>query len=632
MVAINPVGSVCRGGDLRDQILDQSHLFLMRLARLFPMTRLTSVDEDLSAQALAIGGANYVEWRRRRMMARLMGLMESLSLTIFTAFELAVGILPERLTYWAWGAAYLPIGVLLFASAMALKSSGGRLDEAAWCRARRAYRVGLFLQAAYMAAILYVFTLELPVKQITVIQFILLFMVVWQIVFQSLDRFASLVHPFIIGPAIALSLYMDGSVDDAERVAVVLGLLMIGLFYIVSVILRRILNSTFELEYDELQRAAELKASSESMRLLARKYSLLVAEVGHDLRQPVQAISLAVRTLAETGCANGSALRTIEACASSLELALNSMLDYSRLSFGLTKSESRSIELRPLLRRLEIEFAGAAQAKGVVLRVQANDAVVLADQHALYRILGNLIQNALKFTHEGEVKIFAQADGNQWQLTVADTGPGIPPERQAQIFEQFVSGDELGEPASRGLGLGLAIAQRFAETMGARLECISQPQIGTQFLLRLPAAQREKRAAKHSVDLQALAGRRVLLIDDDRFILDALAGYLQRQGLIVQASADFNLPDLGSQSPDLIVSDHFLDGLPLGLEGIAQTRQRLGRPDLPAILLTGDMGVHISRSTDEMDVLLIHKPASPDSLLAAIARLLPASSPSKSIP
>jgi two-component system CheB/CheR fusion protein len=151
-------------------------------------------------------------------------------------------------------------------------------------------------------------------------------------------------------------------------------------------------------------------------------------------------------------------------------------------------------------------------------------------------------------------------------------------------------------------------------------------------LLRLPAAKREKRAAKHSVDVQALAGRRVLLIDDDRFILDALAGYLRRQGLIVQASADFNLPDFGAQTPDLIVSDHFLDGLPLGLEGIAQTRQRLGRPDLPAILLTGDMGVHISRSTEEMGVVLIHKPASPDSLLTAIARLLPVSSPSKPIP
>lgn len=604
----------------------------MRLAQLFRFTRLISVDDDLSTQALTLGCDSYVEWRKRRMMARLVALLESLSLTVFTVFELAVAILPERLTYWAWGAAYLPIGLLLFASAMALRSSGSRLDERAWHRAKRAYRIGLLLQAAYMAVILYVFSLELPVKQITVIQFILLFMVVWHIVFQSLDRFASLVHPFIIAPAIALSLYTDGAIDDAEVVAIVLGILMIGLFCVVSMILRRILQSTYELEYDDLQRVSELKATSESMRLLARKYSVLVAEVGHDLRQPVQAISLAVRTLAETGGTTGSALRTIEACATSLELALNSMLDYSRLNFGLTKSERQSIELKLLFRRLEIEFAGAAQAKGVVLRVQANDAVVLADQHALYRILGNLIQNALKFTHAGEVSIVAVADGTHWQLTVADTGPGIPPERQAQIFEQFVSGDELGEPASRGLGLGLAIAQRFAETMGARLECISKPQVGTQFLLRLPAAKRERRAAKHSVDVQALAGRRVLLIDDDRFILDALAGYLRRQGLIVQASVDFNLPDFGSQAPDLIVSDHFLDGLPLGLEGIAQIRQRLARPDLPAILLTGDMGVHISRSTDEMGVLLIHKPASPDSLLIAIARLLSLTSPSKPIP
>jgi CheY-like chemotaxis protein len=390
--------------------------------------------------------------------------------------------------------------------------------------------------------------------------------------------------------------------------------------------LRRILHSSYELEYDGLRQLAELKASSQAMRLLARKYSVLVAEVGHDLRQPVQAISLAVRALVQRQGVVSQPLRTIEACATSLELALNSMLDYSRLSFGLAKSEREAIELSALFKRLESEFAGAAQAKGVVLRVPPCAAVVLADSQALYRILGNLIQNALKFTHEGEVVIAATAMGDQWQLTVTDTGPGISPERQAQIFEQFVSGDDLGEPASRGLGLGLAIAQRFAETMGARLECVSQPGVGTEFSLLLPATRGAKRSRRQTVDVRALAGRRVLLIDDDRFILDALAGYLGRQGLIVQASADLNLPPFGSQPPDLVVSDHFLDGMPLGLDGIVRIRQDLGRPDLPAILLTGDVGVQISRSTQEMGIILINKPVSPEALLGAIARLLAADS------
>lgn len=602
----------------------------MRLPQFFRFARLTSIDEDLSAQALEMARDQYVVWRKRRMMAQLVGLMEALSLTVFATFEIVVGILPERLTYWAWGAAYLPIGLLLSGSAMALRRSAALLDEGRWRRAQLSYRIALLLQAIYMVVIIYVFSIKMPVNQITVIQFILLFLVVWHIVFQSLDPLASLIHPLVIAPAIAVSLRMDGAFDDAESLAIVLGVLMIGLFYIVSAMLRRILQSTYELEYDDLHRVSQVKAASESMRLLARKYSVLVAEVGHDLRQPVQAISLAVRSLAETPGVASRDLRTIETCATSLEMALNSMLDYSRLNFGLAKPQRQSIELKPLFERLEIEFSGVAQAKGVVLRVQSNDAVVLADPQALYRILGNLIQNALKFTHEGEVCITAAQAGDQWQLVVADSGPGISPELQAQIFEQFVSGEEIGAPASRGLGLGLAIAQRFAETMGARLECISKPQVGTEFSLRLPAALPERRRRAEAVDVQALAGRRVLLVDDDRFILDALAGYLRRKGLQVQASTHFELPPFGSEAPDLIVSDHFLDGQPLGLKGIVGLREKLGQAQLPAILLTGDVGVHLTQATDEMGVQLLHKPISPESLLAAISRLLSAPSFSRS--
>ncbi|MFM8575231.1 MAG: hybrid sensor histidine kinase/response regulator, partial [Limnohabitans sp.] len=491
------------------------------------------------------------------------------------------------------------------------------------------YRIALFLQAAYMVATLILLPMQLPTQQTTVLQFSLLLMVVWSVVFLALDRLASLIHPIVIGPALALSLYADGAVDDAEAVAIVLGVLMIGMFCSVSLMLRRILQTTYELEYDSLRQVSELKAGSESMRLLARKYSVLVAEVGHDLRQPVQAISLAVRTLMESQTAVSPSLRTIEVCATSLEFALHSMLDYSRLNFGLATPETQPLEIESLFKRLQIEFAAAAEAKGVVLRVQARDAVVLADGHALYRVLGNLVQNALKFTHEGEVAILAESVGDEWQLTVADTGPGIPPELQAQMFGQFVSGDELAEPASRGLGLGLAIAQRYADSMGSHLECVSEPGVGTRFLLRLPATRPAKRKARPPVDLEALAGRRVLLVDDDRFILNAMAGFLRSKGLVVDACTQFIQPPAPAEAPDLIVSDHFLDGLPLGLDGIAQTRRSLGRAELPAILLTGDLGVHISRSTEEMGVMLIHKPISPESLLAAISRLLAAAPTSK---
>lgn len=129
----------------------------MRLPQFFRFARLTSIDEDLSAQALEMARDQYVVWRKRRMMAQLVGLMEALSLTVFATFEIVVGILPERLTYWAWGAAYLPIGLLLSGSAMALRRSAALLDEGRWRRAQLSYRIALLLQAIYMVVIIYVF-------------------------------------------------------------------------------------------------------------------------------------------------------------------------------------------------------------------------------------------------------------------------------------------------------------------------------------------------------------------------------------------------------------------------------------------------------------------------------------------
>ncbi|HEU4557329.1 MAG TPA: HAMP domain-containing sensor histidine kinase [Longimicrobium sp.] len=218
-----------------------------------------------------------------------------------------------------------------------------------------------------------------------------------------------------------------------------------------------------------------------------------VAAVSHDLRNPLNSISLAAELLQRAWPADPALLPErglLDAILASAEQArrlVMDLLDQSRLDAGGIPVCAQPVELGPVLRAAAEAHRLIAQQRGVTLNViDAVPAAVLADDARLDQVLGNLIGNALTHTpHGGLVTIAAERVGNEVRVSVSDTGAGIQPDDLARIFDRHWRGAEC---KAHGAGLGLSIAQAIVQSHGGRIWAESIPGQGTTFVFTLPLA------------------------------------------------------------------------------------------------------------------------------------------------
>jgi len=158
---------------------------------------------------------------------------------------------------------------------------------------------------------------------------------------------------------------------------------------------------------------------------------------------------------------------------------------------GQLALEKRPLDVGDLLRDAQVNFGPQADDRGVTLALDLPEALpqVIADWRRISQVLGNLLTNALRHTPPGgRVTLSARAIGGAVEVTVADTGVGIPPEDLPYIFERFWRGDKSRSRAGGGSGLGLAIARQLVEMHGGRIGVESTPGQGTRFTFTLPLA------------------------------------------------------------------------------------------------------------------------------------------------
>jgi CheY-like chemotaxis protein len=225
--------------------------------------------------------------------------------------------------------------------------------------------------------------------------------------------------------------------------------------------------------------------------------------------------------------------------------------------------------------------------------------------------------------------------GETLRIDICDTGPGIPEDQRSSIFGEFYQLARSEAGRREGLGLGLAIVDRLCRLLGHRVEVQSHPGRGSRFSVTVPLAvepyAESEMPALPSPMTDPAHGKRVLVIDDEVLVLDAMRGILQGWGCAVEtatsgAAALARLEGSGAP-PDVIISDSRLADGRSGIDAIAGVRATVGAA-IPALIITGDTAPERLREASAAGFPLLHKPVSPMALRTTLNRLLKASAPS----
>jgi signal transduction histidine kinase len=384
-------------------------------------------------------------------------------------------------------------------------------------------------------------------------------------------------------------------------------------------------NSAIEVKNAEIELARrELEDRAEQLALSSKYKSEFLANMSHELRTPLNSLLILAKLLAENPEGTLTA-RQVEFAVSirdagyDLLALISDILDLSKVEAGKMDIAIRPVRLSALCRDLEQTFLPIANQQELNFSVLVDrwlPDTIPTDEHRVQQILKNLLSNAFKFTDKGSVslRVSAEQDGSVCAFSVTDTGIGIESGKLAMIFEAFQQAEGTTNRRFGGTGLGLSISREIASLLGGRITVESVPGKGSTFTLLLPIGPlgtkvelpgdvREPAAAEpvFTVDAPAdqyifapegdsalVAGRRVLIVDDDVRNVYALTSALEDRGLeVLCATSGQEGIDLLKSNPttDLVLMDIMMpemDGheATRAIRGIEAFRQ------LPIIALT----------------------------------------------
>ena len=387
------------------------------------------------------------------------------------------------------------------------------------------------------------------------------------------------------------------------------------------------------------KRASTLRAMNETLMEADRAKDTFIAMVSHELRTPLNAINGWSHLLSSERIPKEKWKHAVEVIArnsDTLAHLVDDLLDISRIVGGKLSLQVRELEIGTIVQNVVEAVALSAQAKNIRIKttIDSSGSAILGDPDRLSQVATNLLTNAIKFTPKGgSVKVVVLRHESDVELSVIDSGQGIPADFLPHVFDWFRQADGALNRRAGGLGLGLAISRRLVELHGGTITATSEGEgKGASFRVRLPviAVRRESapvgRAPVASSTDTTLTGIRALVIDDERDSRDLLGQILMLAGAEITPASDAAsaLAFLRTQRFDVIVSDigmPEMDGLQL------MSRLRSGSIEegaqTPAVALTA-----YSRGTDRMAALRagfqahMAKPADAEELVAVVSSLV----------
>jgi signal transduction histidine kinase/CheY-like chemotaxis protein len=374
---------------------------------------------------------------------------------------------------------------------------------------------------------------------------------------------------------------------------------------------------------EDARAAAEEARERAAASDLAKTRFLAVAS--HDMRQPLHALTLYLSAL-ERRVENEEArgiIAKMERATDSMITMFSTLLDLARIQGGVVNPEVEAFPLQDVFDRIAAEHADGS------LDVEPTTLTLYSDPTLIERALRNLVTNAMKHGG-GKARLSARKAGDRAEVVVADDGPGISPEDQKRIFDEFVRIDKRG--AGDGLGLGLAIVKGIGRALSMPVDVQSTPGHGAWFILRPRLSPIDVVNARGEGRPESLDGIDTLVVDDEELAREAVAGALGDMGARVRTAANETeaLALLaGGFAPRLIIMDLRIDGELIGV-GIGKRLAERVTPAPRVIVVTGDTAADTLEMLRESGFPWLIKPVNPAELsrLAAAERSMSLSAPS----
>jgi PAS domain S-box-containing protein len=380
-----------------------------------------------------------------------------------------------------------------------------------------------------------------------------------------------------------------------------------------------------------VQDITDLVGAKEAAERASGAKSDFLAMMSHEFRTPLNGI-MGMATLLEGSGLEPIQLKRlagIQSAAGRLARMVNGLLDFSSIEAGYVDLNVSRFSISEVFQDIVDEFACLAESKGLCLGYSLGEGIpeqVKGDRDRIIQILGNLVDNSIKYTDDGEVFIRASSTTEGVIFEVSDTGKGIPPEQAEKVFERFERGSSLPMP-TEGTGLGLAISRELVALLGGELLLESKQQIGTVFSFCLPLAEavapEEVPAPKAQARLW-LSGLRVIVADDDFLSNESLSEMLGGYGCLVSRASNGKevLSLLEGSRFDIVLMDCRMPEMD-GYEATAALRRTEAGRSLPVIALTAHaMEADRAQAAAAGVDAYISKPFQFDQLLLAMRDIL----------
>ncbi len=426
----------------------------------------------------------------------------------------------------------------------------------------------------------------------------------------------ALVTPFLLG--ITVQLALQGS-HSTLVFAVFMGvmwatLVMAGRRF--SIVMQRDLV----LRYRNADLVAELSEQKNVAEAASQAKSRFLAAASHDLRQPVHAVALLASALQanHADLAQQQLLTRLQGGVEHFSDVVDEILDIARLDANVVAVNMQPVPLQDILDRVDATYREVANAKGLGLLIRPAglpNATVHADSALLWRVISNLVGNAVRYTPSGHVLVAVRRVGigapetddqspHYWRIEVRDSGPGIAIEQQQLIFEEFFQLHNPQRNSDQGLGLGLAVARRMADMMGLQIGLRSRAGAGSVFSISCAAMCPGSQAgavaddavptAPHTTPITQL---QIVVVDDDRGSREAMGALLRSWGIQAHlAGTGAEAADIVRSTgcvPDVLMTDHWLADNEDAFGVAAKVSHARGSAQTPlhVAVFTGDMSL-----------------------------------------